>query len=292
MAQRSHVSNRIYVIEALSPGELRTGTDLFENEFAQRTQHNREFHAALARTDTKAEFSAALTHAEQECRERGWQPMLHIDAHGSVEGLGFPSGEFMPWGEMKEAITAINVASRNNLVVVLAACMGIHLISIIGTHDRAAAFAIISTAIEVEAGDVAVSFRAFYNEMFRTRDGAAALQRLNDALPGAPPRYGIVHSETMFLDAFQHYVDTRLSPEEVVRRMERLERDSRGSRAMHAGEIQARRESITRALVDGLQPEFEKARDHFFMVDLEPANRERFPVSFDQINMPLAFLGL
>ena len=267
-AQRQHRVNRIYVIESLPEGELRTGRELCEAVFAPRTPHNRDFSSARYEVKMKAEFLALLGQIECDTREAGAMPMLHIDAHGARDGLGLASGDFVPWAEMKAGITAINVACRNHLVVVLAACQGIHLISIIRAEERATAFAVISTATDVKAGDVAVSFPAFYEEMFRSRDGGPALRRLNDAVPGLAPRYEVVQSETMFLVAFQHYVNTYLTPEKVVQRTERLERASRKSLILDPRQQVTRREAIATELVDGLERRFNEARDRFFMVDL------------------------
>ena len=74
MTERPHSGRRIYVIEALRPGDLRTGTNLYESAFAPRTPHNRDVAATRYEPKSKAEFLATLQDIERQAA--GLQPLV------------------------------------------------------------------------------------------------------------------------------------------------------------------------------------------------------------------------
>jgi len=99
-----------------------------------------------------------------------------------------------------------------------------------------------------------------------------------------------VFAERMFMVGFQAHVDKHLGPTFALEWSESIDRRSQGAKNLDPGESIERREDILRYLVDGAERRFEEYREKFFMIDIDPANRDRFPVAFEQIKMPAGIL--
>jgi hypothetical protein len=57
----------------------------------------------------------------------GYKVMLHFIAHGNESGVGFKhTGEFISWEDLENALTELNKATDNTLVLNLTSCFGLH----------------------------------------------------------------------------------------------------------------------------------------------------------------------
>jgi len=92
--------------------------------------------AHLHVVQSRAQFLEALRSIAKEARLHAHWPILHIEAHGDFTGIYVTSGEYLPWGEFKDELTAINENSRLNLLVMMAACQGAWLSKVIASQVR------------------------------------------------------------------------------------------------------------------------------------------------------------
>lgn len=53
-------------------------------------------------------------------------PMLHFECHGNDHGLRFADQSFAAWADLKGRLSELNVATRLNLTVAVAACIQLH----------------------------------------------------------------------------------------------------------------------------------------------------------------------
>jgi hypothetical protein len=88
--------------------------------------------------------------------KEGLRPIIHFDTHGSrADGLYIAaSDEFVSWQQLVEKLRPINVATRNNLCVVSAACFGMHAIMEIAISTAAPFFALFAPENTVTFGFV------------------------------------------------------------------------------------------------------------------------------------------
>jgi hypothetical protein len=64
------------------------------------------------------------------CAQRGAKPILHLDMHGSKDGLAIAdTHETAPWTLVVPRLRAINIATRGNLCVVAGVCFALHAIT-------------------------------------------------------------------------------------------------------------------------------------------------------------------
>src|SRR5712664_3228634 len=121
------VMNSVFWLSSARPGEQGWITRIIDdvsvaccsNGFPYQTY---EAPAKAALLDALERIEAA---AAQGCR-----PLLYLDMHGSAEkGVeSAASGEYVSWATMVEKFRRINIATGNNLVVIAAACFGLHAI--------------------------------------------------------------------------------------------------------------------------------------------------------------------
>ena len=113
------IFNKLWVVESLPEGELKTGTSLVENQLTGAKQKHKDLIVAFIKTVTKADLIDVLHRICDEARSEDMTPMLHIECHGCPDGLYVASGELVEWDDLREILIEINHACRLNLVIVL-----------------------------------------------------------------------------------------------------------------------------------------------------------------------------
>jgi hypothetical protein len=178
MKQTLHISN-VSVLESLPDGDRRTGKLLFEDIETIKLFRQRELKTELLCTKNKLEFLAHLAHVQSDA-SLGQVPILHIECHGSTDhkGIVLADGTFLSWSELKPFFTSINVATRCNLLIILAACYGGYLGQIILPTDRAPCWGIIGPTNTVYPDELLSTFNAFYSELLASLDGNRSLAAL------------------------------------------------------------------------------------------------------------------
>src|SRR5207253_2783325 len=126
-------------------------------------------------------------------------PILHIETHGNPDGIELTSGEFLRWAEFRQEFIAINVASNINLLIVLAACNGAHLLEIIQPTDRAPVRAIIGPNRVLYPAEVKKGTLALYRTLFKTKNLVSAFDEMNEAVASDQKTFLLHTAETIFL---------------------------------------------------------------------------------------------
>lgn len=274
--------NKLWVIESLRDGDLKTGTSLVENHLDGAKRAHPNMRVAFEQPRTKAVLLELLRRIRDEARSDDMYPMIHFDCHGSPDGLGVASGELVEWDELREILIEINGACRLNLVIVLAACNGAHLIKVSTRMDRAPFWAIVGPEIEVKASDVEKDFGAFYTTFFESLDGDAAIDALNrgEARPGR--KYHFLSAEGLFIRAYTKYYKSHCIGKGRRERIEYLT-----TQAMQNPDVKCRGVNWARGKVkEGLAAEdahFDELKNRYFFVNCYPDNAKRFPLSRDQV---------
>jgi hypothetical protein len=273
----------IHIIESLRQTDLRTGSELVTNVLqpivaSKKLNIRVELHAPT----TKDQFVHTLWKIAAESRDRGSSPILHIEVHGGESGIQVSSCECISWTELKTALTEINTVSRLNLLVVMAACKGAHLVRILWPTDRAPVWALIGPTEDITEENVHTDFTSFYNEFLTKFDGRAALEALNQQkVGGGAWRYLYYPTRYFFRSVYHEYLLELTSETALSQRKDRIVAEileSRPALSHHEASIRA---SIQGALRDH-QTHFEQMKNHFFMFDLYPDNRDRFPLTLEE----------
>lgn len=158
-------SDRVVVIEWLPRGEPKTGTELVARASRFKSFSDRfELHTC----NSKSEVCNALDEARMDIPRRG-VPIVHVEAHGAVgPNGGFGCGdELLTWGEIRPALSRLNVASRFNLLAVGASCFGDGLLYAAAQSAEASPFiACIGFSTSVMTSSILDSMVEFYRNIF------------------------------------------------------------------------------------------------------------------------------
>lgn len=274
----SHIS-KIAVLQSLPSGEMRTGRRLYEDVETINLFHSRGLEIQFLDVPTKPDFLASLSQLQREAAA-GTYPLLHIECHGSSDqtGIILADKSFLAWAELKPYFTAINVATRCNLLIVLAACYGGHLGQIILPTERAPCWALIGPTDKVLPHELLSSFNSFYTTFLGTLDGDKSLESLSTKkLQNG--RYTFIPAGGFFKIAYAKYLAEHCTPNELDKRASKL---SRKLRKMGSA-VRPGKGAIRRLMRRTEAPSYEKYFRQFFMIDLYPENAERFPIPFSDV---------
>jgi len=277
----SIIFTKLWVIESLPDGELKTGKNLVDNQLEDAKIAQQNLKVNFKQPVTKSEFFEVLEKIKDESLN-GEFPMIHIECHGCEDGLGVASGELIEWDELREHFIDINKSCQLNLMIVVAACNGANLIKVSTKLDAAPFWAIIGPESEVTAGNIQVNFGNFYKIFFKDLDGDKAIKALNLGKSGSDRKYHFLSAEGLFSRAYLKYYKSHCIGKGKSERIESLT-----SQAMQNPEVKNRGVNWARIQIkNGLRDEdkhFEKLKKRFFFIDKYPNNANRFKISREDI---------
>lgn len=278
----------VHIVEWLRPRDAKTGWELFGEIEPMGIVSSPEVQVRFWRAQTRSDFVELLRTFGNEFRKTGRVPLLHIETHGSTDGIGLSEAERINWRDLMEKLISLNRLTRLNLVIVLAACEGLSGIQMLQPDRRAAAFrGLIGPNRQVSAKEMVDSCTAFYRTVFGRSNGDEALKAMNDAIDSAKETFWTISAETAFKVIYQRYLKIQCTPESMEKRVAtivenlgaRYRAEGRGGR--FNWETERDRQAAHQFLGDH-RARFEEMRREFFFLDLYPENTERFDFTFDE----------
>jgi hypothetical protein len=211
--------------------------------------------------------------------------MLHFEIHGLDDESGFSmaNAETVVWEDLAAPFEAVNHASRNNVVVVLATCSGTHL-AVVMPRRRAPFWGLVAPNGPVTAGRLLSGMRAFYDELLSSQDGSKAVEALNLAGAEEDPTvaYKWRSAEGVFRDYYREIIRSRSSArarqEATEKKLSEVMATTLGRRA---GLAKARR-IVKHAAKAAPEKAFPRVRDRYLMLDDFPGERARFTLLYEQ----------
>ena len=205
---------------------------------------------------------------------------MHIECHGSgdTKGLVLADGSYIAWTELKSVLTAINVATRCNLLVVLGTCYGGHLAQIIQIVDRAPCWALIGPTSTVAPRELMFGYGAFYLEFLSSLSGDRAVNTVT-SWQLADGRYYFFPAGGFFRLAYAKYLRDHCTDQALTARATGMQQklSERGMRSPPGiGRLRRKLKKVE-------QPAFEKYLRQFFMMDLYPENETRFAMTLNEL---------
>jgi hypothetical protein len=272
--------NAIYVLESLCPGELKTGQDLFDLVIYPAASQLESLHATLVPISTKTELLRELTLIEHAAQIANHYPVIHIEAHGSPDGIVLADDTHVAWSELIPAFSAINVACKNNLIVIAISCYGWNLTASLIPSDRAPVFMLVGPPEPMTAGALLNATQRFYKAFMSLFDVNQALEAMNAGLKFSEWPIRPATSEILYCRVFRHYMDELGSGDALKDRENRLVADIAKSRSLNVLQSAALRLEVRRDLADH-RAAYDRYREKFLMLDLFPQDVARFGLTYD-----------
>ncbi|MEX1013829.1 MAG: hypothetical protein WDZ80_01550 [Candidatus Paceibacterota bacterium] len=266
----------IVVIESLEEGH-KTGRKLAnEDLYVQGTvnkinisycpvSNSEEFHDVLYKIDRDIHYGF-----QQILGKGSSKPILHVEAHGSRNGIQLLSGEIFPWPIFTDWCRRLNRPMLNNLLVVLALCKGFKAIFDVDMTSLTPYWGLIGS--EENISDTLAQFSGFYIELFKTGDVQNSMVKLDDS-------YQLFLCEKIFITTFLKYYVNHCRGQGKQERLERLVTKFREKNPTR-DYTEARK--ILRENLKKAGFSFEQFKNRFLLADL-PGNEDRFNFDFELI---------
>jgi hypothetical protein len=190
--------NTIYVIESLSTGEIKTGTNVFNDLLKYKVMQHEGFNAILLIVNTKAEFIAEINGIYDLTDPQMHRPYLHFEIHGCQQGLVMNSGELVSWVELYSLLVRINEMLRNQLFISLATCYGAYLFNAINPFKRSPFFGFVGNVEQIPNGEIEYAFSEYFATLLDELDLDEAIHALNNANPNTPFPYVSLTSSGLY----------------------------------------------------------------------------------------------
>ncbi|MEA0930743.1 hypothetical protein [Xanthomonas campestris] len=261
--------NQILILDSIPVGQLNT---------AKRLEDDLRILVAVAagggpavvyqRIESAQAFVAIIAQCNELARRDSYVPLVHLECHGSEEGLKFADGTALEWLAVKNALTPLNLATRLNLIFVISACHGMSMASVVHVTDPAPVYAFIGPSRAMGAQELLEGFLAFYEAYLRTGESTKAIEALRQtAEQGA---FAVLSSEAIFRLVLTSHREHYCNPESLAGRARFLQKE-----ALILGRHIDLDETV--GLLNSRDWD-ERFRRTFFMIDQYPEHDERFPL--------------
>lgn len=192
-------NNTIVILDGLKQSDMQTAARLHE-ELTDMGLAGNAPACTFYKIASYADLIATLNETIERCKH-GLLPILHFEAHGEKDSgleLG-DSGEVGRWAELHDYFQRINAITQNNLGVVMAACHGLHAMSLLRVSEPSPFYFLIGSEGKVAAGDIDDQMKRFYREMFTTK-------LFGDAAKLVDAKFKHFHVEEFFFKQFGRFV--------------------------------------------------------------------------------------
>jgi len=278
----------IYVIESLPDGDPKTGRDLYDNVVFPVTRKLDNLHTQFATARNRDEFIKCLADVGRDVATNGRIPMLHLEAHGTPDGIELADQLQLTWKELVPLLGSINEACHMNLVVIAISCYGANLVSALMPSDRAPLFLNVGPRDTMKHVELLEATSRFYAQLVETLltggDINAAFDAMNAGVSGSGARIFVGTAEIYFCRVFRQYWAQQTEEALQARENDLVARNAR-ERGADLRRTAAFREEVRRDLRDA-ETQYNHLRERFLMLDLFPENREKFGLTYELCAKP------
>jgi len=275
-------TNGIAIIEFLGPEEYKSGASIFQSYVSPTwTDCPNQFHFYAP---TKEKLFEALRVVARAVKEQGFNPLLHIESHGSEIGLS-PTrrgSDVVTWAEIKPILQEINLHAKFNTVLMVSACSGAHFVSALDPTDAAPFWGVLGPIGIARTEHLLEDFGGFYRSFLVDFNFRKAYQVLNAHRDGDHRNYHFYPADYFFLLVWETYLQTegtRMALEKRVTRMLSRAPSVSGAGKRAYGRM---RQRLMKGLGDH-RAFFERFKRTFFMEDQLPGMADRFGVTYDRV---------
>lgn len=275
--------DRIVIVESLPEREFHSGTELGKYLSTLIEDPKAPPQIELVLVANASQFRAVIDELAYEARNNEVLPLLHIETHGweDASGLVFADDSELEWDEVRNVLGPLNVATKFNLVVSMAACFGGHFIQELRPGQSAPALVVIGPTHTTDGAELLGRFRDFYRTLIETLDVPLAIEALNSS-PLSTGGFITTLAEDWFQKVLMGYIEKSCTKSELDRRA-RLT-----LQAVRANGKQITLEQVQAIGYDRVRTLLDDYASKFFAFHLLPENADRFKGTLDSARERIA----
>lgn len=183
------------------------------------------------------------------------------------------SGDFISWSEIQPTITNLNIATKCNLLLIMAACYGISTLLINHPQKRAAFWGLIAPTDKISPVEISSTLERFYESFYHDRTS----EKIVNALTAS--KLHLVTSEMLFIESFKSSIELLYSQERTERRIKKI----KDSLALNENMDFIDEKEIEACLKEAVMTEFTQNMNYFFMIDMYPENIDKVNIVYEDV---------
>jgi hypothetical protein len=266
--------SHIFVIESLRPEDELTGTRLFNRAiYPGMLEKGLENNCDHFKVATKQDFFNSLSDIKEKIISDEVYPIIHLEMHGSKNGLQVTSFERITWLELQPILIELNVLCKNNLFLTMATCYGGYIYNAISPRYQSPFWGFVGPFEKVQEDEILADFTNFYYEFLNTLNLNAAETALHRQNYPNASKFRFQNIEFAFKKVYENYETKHLTPERVEERLTQLEEEFRKTGEYEEWTSENIRD-FARNVIVGQNDEIKhKMMTRFFMWDIYPELR-------------------
>ncbi|HHL41519.1 MAG TPA: hypothetical protein ENJ36_02530, partial [Candidatus Bathyarchaeota archaeon] len=267
--------NKVSIVESLNDSDQKTGQQLAHDLELLEIFHDKGIAVECIQISKPEELLLHIQSLTNDAECHGIYPVLQIEAHGSEDkkSLVLTDGSIR-WDELEPYFRELNLATKCNLLIVMATCFGIHSSSIISLLDRAPFWGVIGPEYKISSPVILSSLTKLYTALYTE-------QNLLDALKLSPDEAELkfITCEWFFVSAYKYYVNNLCNDQALRLRAKSFKKQLR---LQGASKLPSDDEIINAFKPNGKE-EFQSWLHSFFMIDLFPENINKISINYEKI---------
>lgn len=263
--------SKLVIIESLGKGEVSTGRELAKYVSSLDSYVELQLSLEIVDCQSAQSLKDSLVELTNETKERELVPLLHIECHGTYkgDGLSLANGDEIRWTELAPLIEELNLATKFNLLLFLAACNAFYFIEEMSAIRPSPVYAVVAPSDEIDPAEVMRGTRGYYRKLFDSGDAGIALNVLRGDKLSCGKWYGI-NAEEWFEKTIISYVQTHCSVKIIAERARQLYQSKKSTPQRRSVG------SFKRGLHQQHETFVQGYFDKYFQTGLIPANLVRF----------------
>lgn len=165
--------HNIFIIESIPDDERQTGMELYNDvikPYSVFHKNNTPLNHTHVKVKSKKDFIEYLKYLESVVPNMNLGLLIHIESHGSKEGIHFANEEMISWQELKGYLISLNFIADNKLYVSMANCFGRFLYHTIDTSENAPFCAFLSANKVIDPSEIVDFYNPFFDNLIKERD--------------------------------------------------------------------------------------------------------------------------
>lgn len=277
---RSFHYSAIYIVQSLTSLDTeKTGYDLYR--FLEPIAASNGVGCFFYDVVTKSDFLQAIQSIVEHCHSHGAGPILHLETHGSAQGIHTGDDELVSWAEIRGPLTELNQLSRMNLLVTMAACHGLNIVRTMNPTAQSPMWGLIGPDEIVLPSDIRRGFSAFFKTLIEELDLNEAIRALKEADHSWPDTWKFQNAELFLSIVYGRYLEELCTPAALAAREYAIVQT-----AIADGASKKQVSKLTKTIRRTFQNEertFKRFRKRFLLLDLFPENEIRFQVNLAEV---------
>lgn len=263
--------SNIFLIESLRPKDELTGTSLFNRAIKPgMIAKDLEQNCELITVNSKIDFFNILFKIKEKVISQVVNPVIHLEMHGSKEGLQVTNYEIITWQELQPILIELNVLCKNNLFLTMATCYGGYIYNAISPKLQSPFWGFVGPFETVDEDEILADFTNFYFEFLNSLDLNKAIEALHKQNEPNASKFKFQNIEFSFQLVYKNYEKKHLTLERVEERVAEIEKECRKLpefENLSSEEIKTKAKQI---IVDENENNKEKLMTRFLMWDIYP----------------------